>query len=144
MQLVIKPKKYNRAEGFRSGRRIAKNRLLQIVVKKSEWQPSRIAKSVVFDFDDNNSIKKYCRQFCRKNFQKVLSGKRNTKHYIIALEKCWLLPISKIREIYKQDLEREPTHAERSEFVDYYESVINNAKKNGTYLHPRRAITIEV
>jgi hypothetical protein len=142
-----------RANGYLSGKRASGNdRLMHIIRKCSHWSLNRISrflkvkndlyKSKDYSYiDQSDQYKSKDYSYIDQNLHtciltKIVKGERNTPKYIEVLERVWLLPISEIREIYKRDLEREPTFNERIEFLNYYNKILSDAKKDGRYIKP--------
>lgn len=153
MQLQITPRPTKKSLAYKSGRQNGMR--IQLLINKSNWTLRRISdcvsitnendiinpSGIVNDVNNENDIINQSGivndvKLDFRNLINTLKGKRNTPHYILALEKCWLLPIEKIRELYQLDLIGEPSLKEQSELTDYYNKILSEARKDGSYLNP--------
>lgn len=136
-KLLVTPRKVKKSLAHKSGRKNGSR--IQLLINKSDWTLKRISDSVSIESETiNQDIELIVsKKINRWNLISTLKGNRNTPHYILALEKCWLLPIEEIRELYQLDLIGEPSAKERLDLSNYYDKILSEARKDGRYLNPR-------
>lgn len=140
-KLLVTPRKVKKSLAHKSGRKNGSR--IQLIINKSDWTLKRISDSVSIESDTiNQDIELIVSKIYRRNLIDTLKGNRNTPHYILALEKCWLLPIEKIRELYQLDLIGEPSAKERLDLSNYYDKILSEARKDGRYINPRLSVAI--
>ncbi|EMN91250.1 hypothetical protein [Leptospira weilii] len=130
----IKPKRFlvngNVAHDRRFWRRgrILSQRLEQVIIE-SKFNLTDIA--FKFSVGPNKYDSNLLGPIERSHLSKVIKGIRNTPRYVNALEESWKLPIKTIRQIYKEDKERESkgeklNFEEIREFANWYISILKS------------------
>lgn len=105
---------------------------LGVIVMETKMTLQDIAYLNTADCHNITKIDYIVTQCNRETLSRVIQGKRNTPRYIKAIENAWHLPIATIRQIYREDKDREaigevPNIDEIIEFRVWYKSILREA-----------------